>query len=758
MLLLKLVIVVPFYKNLHLVRTLAKNLCSLSDELKQINTECVFIDDSPDFPGMHDAVSRAAKLLQEQGIHVYHHTNQKNIGFVESTNVGMQYALDREAHCLLLNSDVQLSSGCLTEMLAVLEEDPMTAIVNPRTNNATICSLPFLSRHTKRSYSESLANFKSLYTLLPRRTFIPTGVGFCFLVKSTVLQEFELLDNIYSPGYNEENDYCMRVNRRGYRIAMANWAFAFHNLSSSFGSDQSQENDRINREKLISRYPEYNRLIDSYLKSASFKFELGLESKISERDSVPSLAVDLSHVRADHTGTAELGILFLHSLTHSEKRNFKISVIIKPEVAKYHRLGWILPEVVAVSPDVAGGFDVVVKPAQPFSVGDVENLSRWGLYNFFMMLDTIAVDCGYLYEDQLSAVWNLTARVSDGLIFISQFAKDQFNRRYMVSPDVKQLPLLLSLSAKDYLNDPRTLHYNSEEEASCILEADSLIPDSDFIFIVGNHFAHKEVGPTLESLSKLFPNEIFIALSSEASEEDNKITYQAGNLSQEFIDSLFSKAKFIVFPSHYEGFGFPIAHGLARGATVIARHSPVNNEIAKVWSGPGKLLFFSTRRDLQAIISELIVDDDEYAVKNNRLGNDSLSREVWNWSRYAESLISFINNTIVADPLLKKRNERIRMLELSQAYLNNSIELRSGHSFTEEEYLARGHELHERNLECLHLRSVTQQQSELLTDLQNSYLYKIGSAAISAKKLVPINRRSKIGGRNKFDSVRAGGE
>ena len=62
---------------------------------------------------------------------------------------------------------------------------------------------------------------------------------------------------------------------------------------------------------------------------------------------------------------------------------------------------------------------------------------------------------------------------------------------------------------------------------------------------------------------------------------------------------MYSGARCIVFPSFYEGFGFPIVTALAYGKTLIARRSDLLQEIA-AHCGSGRLIAFARRRSSSA--------------------------------------------------------------------------------------------------------------------------------------------------------------
>lgn len=59
--------------------------------------------------------------------------NQKNLGFAEGNNRGIQYALDAGCrHILLLNNDATLPPQAASQLIEELDRDPSIGIIGPR--------------------------------------------------------------------------------------------------------------------------------------------------------------------------------------------------------------------------------------------------------------------------------------------------------------------------------------------------------------------------------------------------------------------------------------------------------------------------------------------------------------------------------------------------------------------------------------------------------------------------------------------------
>jgi GT2 family glycosyltransferase len=85
------------------------------------------------------------------------------------------------------------------------------------------------------------------------------------LIRRSVIQKYGLFDAAYGRGYGEENDFCMRVRKRGYRHFVANKAYVFHEGSKSFTDKSREELYAANAKILSGRYPEYDQLVQEYI-------------------------------------------------------------------------------------------------------------------------------------------------------------------------------------------------------------------------------------------------------------------------------------------------------------------------------------------------------------------------------------------------------------------------------------------------------------------------------------------------------------
>src|SRR3990167_5702484 len=205
-----------------------------------------------------------------------YYRNPKNLGFVKTCNRAV-FELDKtDNDILLINSDTKVTKNFLEEMLDLLSIENKIGAVSPRSNNATIATVP-LSEASQKGIvpEESYKIFTELKKRLPRYNEIPTALGFCMLIRRTVIDKFGLFDEVFGKGYGEENDFSMRIKQGGYISVLSNWSYVFHLEARSFTMKTKLELIKSNRAILDKRYPEYTNLVRSYIQAALVREEGG---------------------------------------------------------------------------------------------------------------------------------------------------------------------------------------------------------------------------------------------------------------------------------------------------------------------------------------------------------------------------------------------------------------------------------------------------------------------------------------------------
>jgi len=185
--------------------------------------------------------------------------NDVNIGFVGSANLGL--ALCGGDDAVLLNADTEVTEGWLAALTACLASDPTIASVSPLTNNGEIASIPQFC--APNPYPEDpnawarACHHAGVDGADEDWIDVPTTVGFCMLIRRLALDEVGFFDEAaFGRGYGEENDWCQRALRCGYRHVICDRAFVAHEGGASFGPLGLAPGGEA-MATLLERYPNY---------------------------------------------------------------------------------------------------------------------------------------------------------------------------------------------------------------------------------------------------------------------------------------------------------------------------------------------------------------------------------------------------------------------------------------------------------------------------------------------------------------------
>lgn len=179
------------------------------------------------------------------------HTGE-NLGFPAGVNRGLAHA---EGHVLLLNSDTVAPRGWLERLTAPLESHARIGAVGPMTNHVSGPQLiPDLDLNSMDAITEFAdARWESHRGQLAE---IDRLVGFCMLIREEAFRAVGLLDESFGVGNFEDDDYCIRLRRAGYRVCVALDCFVFHYGSRTFramGIHGDAYNDLIDRNEDLFR-------------------------------------------------------------------------------------------------------------------------------------------------------------------------------------------------------------------------------------------------------------------------------------------------------------------------------------------------------------------------------------------------------------------------------------------------------------------------------------------------------------------------
>ncbi|MEO7062349.1 MAG: glycosyltransferase [Dokdonella sp.] len=225
----------------------------------------IVIDDASPDPAIALLLARYARLERVRVLR-----NDSNRGFTATANRGITRA--GAADVVLLNADAEVGPNWLQGLRRAAYADPQVGTATAVSDNAGAFSVPELEQANPLPDAWPFdvcarALWQHAGLAYPE---LPTGNGFCLYIRRAVIEATGLLDEAaFSQGYGEENDFCQRAARLGFRHLIAGNVLVRHARSQSFGEARRVALGRTGMAVLRERYPEY----ENDVGAALFSFE-----------------------------------------------------------------------------------------------------------------------------------------------------------------------------------------------------------------------------------------------------------------------------------------------------------------------------------------------------------------------------------------------------------------------------------------------------------------------------------------------------
>lgn len=258
-------------------------------------------------------------------------------------------------------------------------------------------------------------------------------------------------------------------------------------------------------------------------------------------------------------------------------------------------------------------------------------------------LDYPAAMPGFARRLVYAALNRRAVRRSNVIITDSGYTADRVEARYPKAKDkIKVVHLGIE---KSFFKPPETF--------SIALEADNLF-QAPFILSMGNQKAHKNLIALVEAFAKLAASKKFNHKLVLVGEPDNdhpqvlqavkknnlqeKIIFYGEATDAELI-SLYRKADLFVFPSLYEGFGFPPLEAMASGVPVVCSNRASLPEVC----GQGGLLVEPNAEELGKAI-DLVLNNAELRSQMILKGKEQAQK--FSWENTALQTLKLYRSTV----------------------------------------------------------------------------------------------------------------
>ena len=463
---------------------------------------------------------------------------------------------------------------------------------------------------------------RTLLSALPDRYIVAEVVGACFVVRSEVVSNFGDLDSRFENTTGAWMHYLCRARRVGFRGVIINRSVVESGSDNDTVTLCAPAEDYWNAHR---QFPDVEFAQQEFRDLPAHEYEALLARTFSKEEGErKTILVDARGLPPFFNGTADCILGLLRGLAECAT-DWQIGVLIKSEASRFHQLPERFPQWTFFEGIPEQRFSVALRLSQPWEIQTLVELHCLALFNFYLMLDTISWDILYHgpLRNELETTWAFVAEHADGVLYISDYTRQRFAMRFPPSPSVQHYVSYLPFHPDDYLQP----------------DVAPLV-DGEYLLVVGNNLDHKWVAPTVEVLATAFPFHAIRALGCDSPNMPNVKHIRSGDLSEIKVARLFAEAKIVVFPSFYEGFGFPVLTGLSYGKAVVARRSSLLDELAARCRAAGRLYDFSDTSELLEIVARLLHGED---VPGLPLGGAlEENQEPMRWRDIAQNMMDFM--------------------------------------------------------------------------------------------------------------------
>ncbi|WP_104131978.1 glycosyltransferase [Cryobacterium sp. M91] len=526
--------------------------------------------------------------------------NPSNLGFVRTCNRAA-FELDRTSNdLLLLNSDTRITPGSLDEMRRVLNLSERHAVVCPRSNDATIATLPFYQRDrfADRDEARTARVFDAISPSLPRYYITPVAIGFCFLIRRSLVANNGLFDEVFGMGYNEENDFCLRLNALGYSSLIANHALVYHVGSTSFGTEQRAMLEAENSKILHARYPFYPAAVSNFIKNEYSVLDRFADIIAHPDGPGKKVLIDLHHLSLAFDGSTKNALSFLQFVKENvDPGSIAVTVAAPQDVIDFFDLHSSDLRVIPYG-DIDEVFDVGVAIAPVTSLGQITSLNRFCAKWVVSYLDVIALRSWGLrlmvpYKPEIV---HAALAYADSVVAISEATLDDAMDFFPDLQTLRSRTAVLHQGSGLPADVTEVNHFSAAITPACA----EVIARGNYVLVIGNAFPHKQVRSALEALRSSALPIVILGSPDIAREFPMMHALPGGTLTDAEVGTVYSRARVVVFPSAYEGFGLPVPEAAQLNKRIVVFDTAVAREVTTALALEENVSFFSLFSELTA--------------------------------------------------------------------------------------------------------------------------------------------------------------
>lgn len=181
------------------------------------NFEIVFVDNNSSDGSLEMAKTNFSKAIFIK--------NEENLGFAAGNNVGIKFALERDADfILLLNNDVEVEKNFLTQLIASVAENDKIGLASPVIFDGQTKEIWFSGGRLDWWRLKTVHEKKIQTENVFRSDFI---TGCAMLIRAEVFRKIGLLDEDFFL-YWEDADFSLKSRKAGFQNVVVSSSWVYH--------------------------------------------------------------------------------------------------------------------------------------------------------------------------------------------------------------------------------------------------------------------------------------------------------------------------------------------------------------------------------------------------------------------------------------------------------------------------------------------------------------------------------------------------
>jgi len=208
-----------------------------------VTHEVIVVDNASSDDSLARLRSSAAAAALGDGLRVFE--NEENLGFGRANN--QAFAQTRAPLVLLLNPDTEVTAGSIDRLIQTVRTGERVGAAGPKLLNADGSVQVSVWRNSPAAWEALLTGLR-LHKLLPRRLrgdlllaehfdyahrrAVGMLSGAAMLVRREVIDEVGGFDERFHM-YGEDNEWCLRITRAGWRLVFEPEAVVMHHGAAS---------------------------------------------------------------------------------------------------------------------------------------------------------------------------------------------------------------------------------------------------------------------------------------------------------------------------------------------------------------------------------------------------------------------------------------------------------------------------------------------------------------------------------------------